>query len=154
VVSHTAALLPEETPRYLMGVGTPEDILHGMENGIDMFDCVLPTRNARHGQIFAWKGEPEECVRNAFRLAQEGAADTRIAEALYEKINITNERFTTDLSPIDAHNDIASSHQFSRAYLRHLFRTGEVLGLRLATMQNIRFYIRMMEELRKVIKQG
>jgi len=146
--------LPVEQPRYFMGGGMPEEIVYYVSVGIDMFDCVLPTRNARHGQIFAWKGEPEECVRNAFRLAQEGAADTRIAEALYEKINITNERFTTDLSPIDAHNDIASSHQFSRAYLRHLFRTGEVLGLRLATMQNIRFYIRMMEELRKVIKRG
>lgn len=146
--------LPVEQPRYFMGGGMPEEIVYYVSVGIDMFDCVLPTRNARHGQIFAWKGEPEECVHNAFRLAQEGAADTRIAEALYEKINITNERFTTDLSPIDAHNDIASSHQFSRAYLRHLFRTGEVLGLRLATMQNIRFYIRMMEELRKAIKQG
>ena len=146
--------LPVEQPRYFMGGGMPEEIVYYVSVGIDMFDCVLPTRNARHGQIFVWKGEPEECVLNAFRLAQEGAADTRIAEALYEKINITNERFTTDLSPLDAHNDIASSHQFSRAYLRHLFRTGEVLGLRLATMQNIRFYIRMMEELRKVIKQG
>lgn len=146
--------LPVEQPRYFMGGGMPEEIVYYVSVGIDMFDCVLPTRNARHGQIFVWKGEPEECVRNAFRLAQEGAADMRIAEALYEKINITNERFTTDLSPIDAHNDIASSHQFSRAYLRHLFRTREVLGLRLATMQNIRFYIRMMEELRKVIKQG
>lgn len=146
--------LPVEQPRYFMGGGMPEEIVYYVSVGIDMFDCVLPTRNARHGQLFTWKGEPEECVRNAFRLAQEGAADTRIAEALYEKINITNERFTTDLSPIDVHNDLASSQQFSRAYLRHLFRTEEVLGLRLATAQNIRFYIRMMEELRKVIKMA
>ncbi len=154
IAKRTVWDLPVEQPRYFMGGGMPEEIVYYVSVGIDMFDCVLPTRNARHGQLFTWKGEPEECVRNAFRLAQEGAADMRIAEALYEKINITNERFTTDLSPIDAWNDVPTSQHFSRAYLRHLFRTGEILGLRLATLQNIRFYIRMMEELRKVIKEG
>jgi queuine tRNA-ribosyltransferase len=152
IAKRTVWDLPVERPRYFMGGGMPEEIVYYVSVGIDMFDCVLPTRNARHGQLFTWKGDPEACVREAFARAQEGAADTRIAEALYEKINITNERFTADLSPIDAHGDAPTSHQFSRAYLRHLFRTGEVLGLRLATLQNIRFYIRMMEELRKVIK--
>lgn len=152
IAKRTVWDLPVERPRYFMGGGMPEEIVYYVSVGVDMFDCVLPTRNARHGQIFVWKGEPEECVREAFCRAQEGAADIRIADALYEKMNITNERFTTDLSPIDVHADTPTSQHFSRAYLRHLFRTGEVLGLRLATLQNIRFYIRMMEELRKVIK--
>lgn len=154
IAKRTVWDLPGERPRYFMGGGMPEEIVYYVSVGVDMFDCVLPTRNARHGQLFTWKGEPEACVREAFRRAQEGAADIRIAEALYEKINITNERFTADLSPIDPYADTSTSQHFSRAYLRHLFRTGEVLGLRLATLQNIRFYIRMMEELRKVIKQN
>ena len=116
-----------------------------------MFDCVLPTRNARHGQLFVWAGEPAICVKEAFSRAQEGAADFRIAEALYTKIQITNEEFTSDLSVIDAHNDVVSSQTYTRAYLRHLFKAGEILGLRLATLQNLRFYLRMMEELRKLI---
>lgn len=152
IAKRTAWDLPEDRPRYFMGGGMPEEIVYYVSVGIDMFDCVLPTRNARHGQIFVWKGDPSGCVAEAFTRAQEGAADTRIAEALYEKINITNERFTADLAPIDVYNDVTSSQTCSRAYLRHLFRTGEVLGLRIATLQNIRFYIRMMEELRKVIK--
>lgn len=154
IAKRTVWDLPVEQPRYFMGGGMPEEIVYYVSVGVDMFDCVLPTRNARHGQLFVWKGEPEACVREAFHRAQEGAADTRIAEALYEKINITNERFTADLAPIDSYSDTPTSLHFSRAYLRHLFRTGEVLGLRLATAQNIRFYIRMMEELRKVIREG
>lgn len=152
IAKRTVWDLPVERPRYFMGGGMPEEIVYYVSVGVDMFDCVLPTRNARHGQIFVWKGEPEECVREAFARAQEGAADIRIADVLYEKINITNERFTADLSPLDSYADTSTSQHFSRAYLRHLFRTGEVLGLRLATLQNIRFYIRMMEELRKILK--
>lgn len=152
ITKHVASVLPTESPRYFMGGGMPEEIVYYVSVGVDMFDCVLPTRNARHGQLFTWKGEPEVCVREAFALAQEGAADFRIAEALYVKIQITNERFTADLDPIDRYADIPTSRDYSRAYLRHLFKTEEVLGLRLATMQNVRFYIRMMEELRKVIK--
>lgn len=152
IAKRTAWDLPVDQPRYFMGGGMPEEILYYVSVGIDMFDCVLPTRNARHGQLFVWRDEPGTCVREAFSRAQEGASDVHIAEALYEKINITNERFTVDLAPIDSYNDVSSSQQFSRAYLRHLFRTGEILGLRLATMQNIRFYLRMMEELRKVMR--
>ena len=151
IAKHTAAMLPADAPRYFMGGGMPEEIIYYVSVGIDMFDCVLPTRNARHGQIFVWKGDPATCVREAFRRAQEGAADFRIAEVLYEKIHITNEAYTTDLSPIDQWNKAPTSQNYSRAYLRHLLKTNEILGLRLATIQNLSFYLRMMEELRSLI---
>lgn len=152
IAKRTVWDLPVEQPRYFMGGGMPEEIVYYVSVGIDMFDCVLPTRNARHGQMFTWKDDPAICVQRAFALAQEGASDVAIASALYEKLNITNERFTTDLAPLDAYSDAPTSRNFSRAYVRHLFRTGEILGLRLATVQNIRFYIRMMEELRSLLR--
>jgi queuine tRNA-ribosyltransferase len=154
ITKHVAAMLPERQPRYFMGGGMPEEIVYYVSVGVDMFDCVLPTRNARHGTLFTWKEDPAAAVKEAFTRACEGAADFRIADALYEKVVITNERFTKDMSPIDVFNDCPTSQQYSRAYLRHLFKTGETLGLRLATAQNLRFYMRMMEELRKVIEQG
>lgn len=153
IAKHIAANMPEDKPRYFMGGGMPEEIVYYVSVGIDMFDCVLPTRNARHGQIFVWAGEPADCVREAFHRAQEGATDTRIAEALYKKHHITGEAFTADLSPIDPFNDTPTSQVYSKAYLRHLFKTSEILGLRLATLQNVRFYIRLMEELRKLVSQ-
>lgn len=151
ITKNVAQMLPADRPRYFMGGGMPEEIVYYVSVGVDMFDCVLPTRNARHGTIFVWKDDPGVCVREAFARAQDGAADFRIAEALYDKIQITNERFTADMSAIDAFNDCETSQNYSRAYLRHLFKTGEVLGMRLATLQNLRFYIRMMEELRKIV---
>lgn len=152
IAKRVAATLPVEAPRYFMGGGMPEEIIYYVSVGIDMFDCVLPTRNARHGQLFVWKGNPAECVREAFTRAQEGAADFRIAEALYDKIQITNEQFTADQSPIDQYSDCASSTTFTKAYLRHLFRINESLAMRLATNQNLRFYLRMMEELRLYLR--
>jgi queuine tRNA-ribosyltransferase len=154
IVKRLTSQMIVDKPRYFMGGGMPEEIMYYVAHGVDMFDCVIPTRNARHGQLFVWKGDPAECVAEAFLRAQEDAADFRIAEALYDKIQITNEQFTGDESPIDPLSDCPSSQQFSKAYLRHLFRTGEVLGMRLATAQNLRFYIRMMEEIRLHIERG
>lgn len=151
IAKHIAERMPADRPRYFMGGGMPEEIVYYVSVGIDMFDCVLPTRNARHGQLFTWAGDPATCVREALTRAQEGAADTRIAEALYKKIQITNEGFTADLSVIDPWNDTPTSQLYTKAYLRHLFKAGEYLGLRLATLQNVRFYIRMMEELRRLV---
>jgi len=151
IAKHIASKMPADKPRYFMGGGMPEEIVFYVSVGIDMFDCVLPTRNARHGQIFTWAGDPAACVKEAFSRAQEGAADFRIAEALYQKIQITNEPFTSDMSPIDRFNDVPTSQTYSKAYLKHLFKSGEMLGLRLATMQNVRFYIRMMGELRRLV---
>ncbi|MCR4311875.1 MAG: tRNA guanosine(34) transglycosylase Tgt, partial [Candidatus Uhrbacteria bacterium] len=151
ITKHVAAMLPEDRPRYFMGGGMPEEIVYYVSVGIDMFDCVLPTRNARHGTLFVWKEDPAVAVKEAFTRAKDGAADFRIAEVLYDKIQITNERFSADISPIDRFNDTPTSQAYSRAYLRHLFKSGEMLGMRLATLQNLRFYCRMMEELRKII---
>ena len=150
IVKSLAKEMPADRPRYFMGGGMPEEIVAYVSFGVDMFDCVLPTRNARHGSLFVWKGDPKEAVREAFARAMDGAADFRIAEALYEKIQITNERFTADETLIDSWSDAETSKTFSRAYLRHLFKTGETLGLRLATLQNLGFYLRMMQELRLI----
>lgn len=143
--------LPENQPRYFMGGGMPEEIVYYVSVGVDMFDCVLPTRNARHGTLFTWNRDPKEAVAEAFMLACEGASDERIADALYRKISITKEPFAFDQSPIDVFGNTETSHVYSKAYLRHLFKTDEMLGLRLATLQNLGFYLRLMQELRRVI---
>lgn len=145
-------ILPEDRPRYFMGGGMPEEIVYYVSVGVDMFDCVLPTRNARHGSIFVWADDPKKAVREAFTRAQEGASDTRIAEALYHMISITKEPYALDQSPLDPFSDCPTSLQYTKAYVRHLFRTEEMLGCRLATLQNVRFYLRLMEELRLLIE--
>ncbi|HEY1012406.1 MAG TPA: tRNA guanosine(34) transglycosylase Tgt, partial [Herpetosiphonaceae bacterium] len=122
----TTPLLPAGKPRYLMGVGSPEDLLEGVARGVDMFDCVLPTRLGRNGSLFVPDG----------------------------RLNISNAQFAREDAPIDPTCDCTTCARFSRAYLRHLFRTGEVLALRLATLHNIRFLIRMMEQARAAILAG
>ncbi len=149
IVRTLTEAMPSDAPRYFMGGGMPEEIIYYVSVGVDMFDCVLPTRNARHGSLFVWTKDPNVAVREAFDLAVAGASDSEIASVLYEKIQITNERFTEDLTPIDALGDVPTSQQFSRAYLRHLLKTQETVGLRLATQQNLGFYLRMMQELRE-----
>ncbi|MCK4577785.1 MAG: tRNA guanosine(34) transglycosylase Tgt [Candidatus Marinimicrobia bacterium] len=120
------ALLPRDRPRYLMGVGTPADLVRAVRYGMDMFDCVMPTRNARNGQLFTRTG----------------------------KLNIKNAGFRDDLNPVEDDCDCQLCRQFSRAYLRHLFATGEVLGLRLATIHNLRFYMKLMAAIRTAIRAG
>ena len=148
IVRSLIAQMPADRPRYFMGGGMPEEVVFYVSVGVDMFDCVLPTRNARHGTIFVWKSDPATAVREAFARAMNGASDVQIADVLYEKIQITGERFAVDASPLDPLSDVPTSLQFSKAYVRHLLRTGESVGLRLATMQNLGFYLRMMKELR------
>ena len=116
-------ILPKEKSRYLMGVGTPADLVRCVARGIDMFDCVMPTRNARNGQIFTLNG----------------------------KVNIRNAKYKSDFSSIDDTGFAPMSEQYSKSYLHHLFRTNEVLGLRIATQQNLRFYIYIMAVMRKAI---
>ncbi len=116
--------LPEDKVRYLMGVGDPIDILEGIERGIDIFDCVLPTRIARHGQAFTRSG----------------------------KINLNNASFKEDFTPIDDTCDCYTCREFTRGYIRHLITTGEMLGGRLLSIHNIRFLIKMTEEVRDAIK--
>ncbi len=119
-------LLPKDKPRYLMGVGTPENILESIERGIDMFDCVLPTRNARNGQIFTTRG----------------------------KINLRNAKHKYSNEPIDPGFEYSSDMDFSLGYLRHLFIAGEILALILATRQNIRFYLWLARTAREKILDG
>ena len=117
------SLLPKESPRYLMGVGTPIDLIRNVSLGVDMFDCVMPTRNARNGQLFTNNG----------------------------KININNSKYKNDNNPIDANSNSNSSNKFSKAYLHHLFKTKEVLGLRIASEHNLLFYKTLMDTMRKQI---
>jgi len=140
--------LLEDKPRYFMGGGMPEEIVHYVSVGVDMFDCVLPTRNARHGTLFIWNQDP-----STIDFARRGAGTPPItgegSTGFYKKLNVTAEASQFDESPVDPFCDCSTCKTVSRAYLRHLFSVGEVLAMRLATIHNLRFYLRLMEELRK-----
>ncbi|MBC5717121.1 tRNA guanosine(34) transglycosylase Tgt [Flintibacter faecis] len=118
--------MPKEKPRYLMGVGTPSNIIEGVARGVDFFDCVMPARNARHGKLFTWKGF----------------------------LNIKNERFKLDTRPLDDECGCPMCKNFSRAYLRHLFVSGEMLAMRLAVMHNLYFYNQLMARIRQALDEG
>ena len=118
--------LPKEKPRYLMGVGTPADLVRNVSRGVDMFDCVMPTRNARNGQLFTFDG----------------------------KLNIRNAKYKTDFSSIDDNGISPMSEKYTKSYLHHLFKTQEILGYRLATQHNLRFYIHLMNTMQEEIKTG
>jgi queuine tRNA-ribosyltransferase len=126
ITAEVCDLLPVEKPRYLMGVGTPLNILEGIALGIDMFDCVLPSRNARHGVLYTWNGV----------------------------INIQNAKWKDDLTPIDALSQAATSRIYSKAYLRHLFKANEITAMQIATLQNLSFYLSLVTEARKQIANG
>jgi len=126
ILAHTAPRLPQEKPRYLMGVGTPEDIVAGVAAGIDMFDCVMPTRNARNGWLFTRYGDLK--IKNAIHKA--------------------------DPRPLDPSCDCYACRNFSRAYLHHLHRTGEILGSMLNTIHNLRYYQVLTAEIREAIAAG
>ncbi len=125
IAEYTAPLLPDDQPRYLMGVGTPEDLLQCSGMGIDMFDCVMPTRNARNGSLITRAG----------------------------KLNIKNARFNRDERPIDPGCDCYTCKNYSRAYLRHLFQANEILALRLNSIHNTAFYQNWMREIRTAIRE-
>jgi queuine tRNA-ribosyltransferase len=126
ILAHTTPRLPADRPRYLMGVGTPEDLVAGVTAGIDMFDCVLPTRNARNGWIFTRWGD----------------------------IRLRNARYRTDTRPLDASCACYCCRNFSRAYVHHLQRLNEILGARLATIHNLHYYQWLMAGLRAAIEEG
>ncbi|MBU4056652.1 tRNA-guanine transglycosylase, partial [Patescibacteria group bacterium] len=136
VLDWVAPLLPENKPHYLMGVGYPEQIVEAVKRGIDMFDCVIPTRNARHGELFVFNPR----ASNIFK-----------SKNFYSAIHITNKKFTVDFSPIDKTCDCYTCQNYTRAYLRHLFITKENLGLRLATIHNLKFYLDLMKKIREDI---
>jgi queuine tRNA-ribosyltransferase len=126
ILAHTAPKMPQNKPRYLMGVGTPEDLVAAVSQGIDMFDCVMPTRNARNGWLFTQYGD----------------------------VKIKNTRYKTDTQPLDADCTCYTCQNFSRAYLHHLHRIGEILGARLNTIHNLHYYQVLMQSMRSAIETG
>lgn len=118
--------MPKDKPRYLMGVGTPGNIIESVYRGVDFFDCVMPARNGRHGHLFTWSGI----------------------------INIKNEKYLTDDKPIDLECDCPVCRRYNRAYIRHLFKANEMLAMRFAVMHNLYFYNKLMENIRKSLEDG
>jgi len=129
VLDYLTPEMPANKPRYLMGVGTPENIIEAVKRGVDMFDCVIPTREARHGRLYIRKNKGLE-------------------DGFYQTVNITNAKFKNDTKPINDSN----LKDYSRAYLHHLFKTKEPLALRLATLNNLHFYLTLMSDIRQAIK--
>lgn len=125
IIEHVTPVMPKDKIRYLMGVGTPINILNAVERGVDLFDCVMPSRNARHGHLFTSKGI----------------------------ININNSKYEFDMSPIDDECDCPVCKQYSKAYIRHLLKAGEMLSQRLTVMHNLWFYNHLMEDIRKAIDE-
>ena len=126
IIEQVEPYMPAGKPRYLMGVGTPSNIIEGVARGVDFFDCVMPARNARHGRLFTWSGA----------------------------INIKNEKYKLDTNPIDPACDCPVCRTYSRAYLRHLFKAEEILAMRLAVLHNLYFYNRLMERIREALDAG
>ena len=126
ILDHVVPHLPQEKPIYLMGVGTPENILEAVERGVDFFDCVYPSRNGRHGHVYTSHGH----------------------------LNLLNACYETDDRPIEEGCDCPACRRYSRAYMRHLFKAKEMLGMRLAVLHNLRFYNRLMEEIREALDAG
>jgi queuine tRNA-ribosyltransferase len=126
ILDHLADTMPSDKPRYLMGVGKPADLVEGVRRGIDMFDCVMPTRNARNGHLFTSQGV----------------------------VKIRNAKYRNDTAPLDSECDCYTCQNFSRSYLHHLEKCGEMLGAQLNTIHNLRYYQRLMQGLRDAIEQG
>ncbi len=126
IISAVEPYAPVDKPRYLMGVGTPGNILEAVSRGVDLFDCVMPSRNARHGQLFTKEGI----------------------------ININNAKYARDDKPIDEQCDCPTCKKYSRSYIRHLFKSGEMLGMRLAVIHNLYFYNNLMKEIRDALDNG
>ena len=118
--------MPKEKPRYLMGVGTPSNIIEAVYRGVDFFDCVMPSRNGRHGKLFTWEGT----------------------------VNILNEKYAADEHPISESCNCPVCRNFSRGYLRHLFKADEVLALRFAVLHNLYFYNELMQRIRDALDEG
>ena len=126
IIDSVEPFMPQDKPRYLMGVGTPENILEAVHRGVDLFDCVMPARNARHAHVFTWDGHR----------------------------NMLNQKYAQDLSPLDEQCDCPTCRRHSRAYIHHLFKAGEILAMRLCVMHNLYFYNTLMEKIRESLDNG
>lgn len=145
MIRQVAPFLPEHKPRYLMGVGRPEEMLGAVKLGVDMFDCVIPTREARHGRLYTW-AHPEESP--AVRLSHFGSN-----RSAYRTLNIRRAKFAHAFHPIDPKCNCPCCRSTTLAYLRHLFAVHEPLGQRLATLHNVRFYLEYLEMIRLAIRR-
>lgn len=123
IIEAVEPYMPENKPRYLMGVGTPQNIIEGVHRGVDFFDCVMPSRNARHGNLFTWHG----------------------------KMNVLNEKYARDDRPIDANCGCPACRHHSRAFIRHLIKAKEALGMRLAVAHNLYFYNELTKKIREAL---
>ena len=126
MADHCCQILPKDKPRYLMGVGTPANILENIALGVDMFDCVMPARDGRHGLLFTWDGI----------------------------MNMKNEKWKADFTPLDADSDLTADRIYTRAYLRHLYTAGELLGPMIGTIHNLHFYLQLVTTARQKIMEG
>ncbi len=126
IIETVEPYMPTDKPRYLMGVGTPQNIVEAVYRGVDFFDCVMPSRNARHGNLFTWEG----------------------------KINLLNEKYAEDKKPIAPECNCPACREYSRAYIRHLFKAREALGMRLAVLHNLYFYNELMQKIRDALDEG
>ena len=126
IIETVEPYMPEDKPRYLMGVGTPQNIVEAVYRGVDFFDCVMPSRNARHGNLFTWRG----------------------------KINLLNEKYAEDSRPIAEECSCPACKNYSRSYIRHLFKAREALGMRLAVLHNLYFYHELMQKIRDALDEG
>ena len=126
IISAVEPFAPKDKIRYLMGVGTPGNIIEGVSRGVDLFDCVMPSRNARHGHLFTWNGI----------------------------INLNNAKYSNDDTPIDVECNCPTCQRFSRAYMHHLFKAKEILAMRLAVTHNLYFYNNLMKRIREELDKG
>lgn len=141
-LEYTARLLPENKPRFGLGIGSPEDIIRSIALGWDMFDCVIPTREGRHGRLFFGK----KTASGNFLVS------VKNANKFYSAVNITNAKFSKDFSPINSASRLKILREYSKAYLNYLFKIGEPLAARLASLNNLEFYLKIMRDSRELIK--
>ncbi|MBU1084811.1 MAG: tRNA guanosine(34) transglycosylase Tgt [Candidatus Falkowbacteria bacterium] len=151
VLDYTADLIPAENLRFGLGIGTPEDIVCCAQMGWDMFDCVIPTREGRHGRLFLQKRNSKFQIPNSKKISNTKSQNSK---KFYDVININNAKFKKDLSPINVSSKLPELREHSKAYLHHLLKTKEVLGARLASLNNLEFYLDLMKKIRAEIKSG
>jgi len=146
VLDYLVPEMPADKPRYLMGVGYPENIIEAVKRGVDMFDCVIPTREGRHGRVFAWAKNGEIKLAKTLFSSKISTGD------FYEILNYKNAKFATDKSPISAQSKFVELRNYSKAYLHYLFKVEEPMSARLASLQNLEFYLELMSAIRHSLR--
>ena len=150
IIKYTAELIPENSLKFALGIGTPEDIVKCANLGWDMFDCVIPTREGRHGRLFHWKRNSKLQITNNKQISN---SKSQIPN-FYNTININNAKFKDSKLPINAESKLPELREYSLSYLHHLFKIKEPLGQRLATLNNLEFYLDLMKNIRKSIQNN